>query len=54
MKRLYKIILLFIIIFLSGIYFTLKSIDMAFVFEYKIENISMKSDSSHKLNQTIF
>jgi hypothetical protein len=42
MKRLYKIILLFVLIFLAGIYFTLKSIDMAFTPEDKIENVSMK------------
>ena len=54
MKRLYKIILLFVLIFLAGIYFTLKSIDMAFASEDKIENVSMNSYSSKTLPKNIF
>lgn len=54
MKRLYKIILLFVLIFLAGIYFTLKSMDTAFTPEDKIENISMKPSYSRTLPKVKF
>lgn len=41
MKRLYKIILLFLIIFLIGIYFTVKSINNSFSSEDSIESVSI-------------
>ena len=40
MKRLYKIILLFLFIFLAGIYFTVKSIDNSFTSEDTIETVT--------------
>lgn len=43
MKRLYKIIILFIFIFLIGIYFTIKSINNSFPEEDNIESITYTS-----------
>jgi len=40
MKRLYKIIILFIFIFLIGIYFTIKSINNSFATEDNIETVT--------------
>jgi len=40
MKRLYKIILLFLVIFLVGIYFTMKSINNSFTSEDTIEIVT--------------
>jgi hypothetical protein len=40
MKRLYKIILLFLVIFLVGIYFTMKSINNSFSTENDIETVT--------------
>lgn len=40
MKRLYKIIILFIFIFLIGIYFTIKSINNSFSAEDNIETVT--------------
>ena len=40
MKRLYKIIILFIFIFLVGIYFTIKSINNSFSSEDNIETVT--------------
>jgi len=40
MKRLYKIILLFLVIFFVGIYFTMKSINNSFSSENDIETVT--------------
>jgi hypothetical protein len=40
MKRLYKIIFLFLFIFFIGIYFTIKSINNSFVSEDSIETVT--------------
>jgi len=40
MKRLYKIIFLFFIIFFIGIYFTVKSINNSFTSEENIETVT--------------
>jgi hypothetical protein len=40
MKRLYKIIILFFIIFGIGIYFTIRSINSTFSSEEKVETVS--------------
>lgn len=40
MKRLYKIIIFFFLIFLIGIYFTVKSINNSFTSEDHIETVS--------------
>ena len=42
MKRLYKIIIFFLIIFGIGIYFTVKSINTSFSSEDEIETVSAK------------
>jgi hypothetical protein len=54
MKRLYKIIFFFILIFLAGIYFTLKSMDTAFTPDNIIENISIKPSYSKTLPKVEF
>jgi hypothetical protein len=54
MKRLYKIIFFFILIFLAGIYFTLKSMDTAFTPDSNIENISIKPSYSRTLPKVEF
>lgn len=41
MKRLYKIILLFFVIFFIGIYFTVKSINNSFTSEETIETVNL-------------
>ena len=40
MKRLYKIIVLFLVIFFVGIYFTMKSINNSFSSENDIETVT--------------
>ncbi|WP_456376263.1 hypothetical protein [Lutibacter sp.] len=40
MKRLYKIIILFLVIFLAGIYFTVKSINSSFSSEDTIKTVT--------------
>jgi len=40
MKRLYKIIILFLFIFLIGIYFTIKSINNSFSVDDNIETVT--------------
>jgi len=49
MKRIYKISIFFILIFLIGMYFSFKSINAAFSSDNKIETISIKSLSSKNL-----
>ena len=44
MKRLYKIIFLFLIIFLAGIYFSVKSINNSFSSEDTIETVTLNSN----------
>jgi hypothetical protein len=46
MKRLYKIIILFAVIFLIGMYFSFKSINEAFSDDTKVEVVSMKPSTS--------
>jgi len=41
MKRLYKIIILFVVIFLVGIFLTIKSINNSFSSEDTVETVSM-------------
>ncbi len=43
MKRLYKIIILFLIIFFAGIYFTVKSINNSFSSDETIETVTPNS-----------
>lgn len=45
MKRLYKIIILFIVIFLVGIFLTVKSINNSFSSDTSIETVSLPSNS---------
>ncbi len=45
MKRLYKIIILFLIIFFIGIFFTVKSINNSFTSEDSIETVSLPSST---------
>lgn len=54
MKRLYKIIILFVIIFLVGIYYSFKSIDTAFSSDDKTETILVKLPSSKNLIQVLY
>jgi len=44
MKRLYKIIFLFLIIFIAGIYFTVKSINNSFSSQDTIETVTLHSN----------
>lgn len=44
MKRLYKIIILFIVIFVIGIYFTVQSINNSFPSEDNTETIAFSPD----------
>lgn len=46
MKRLYKIIVLFVIIFIVGIFLTIKTIDNSFTSEDSIETVSIPSTVS--------
>ena len=49
MKRLYKITILFLLIFFIGIFFTIKSINNSFTTEDKVETVSLPS-TIHKLS----
>lgn len=49
MKRFYKISIFFILIFLIGIYFSVKSINTAFSSNTKTESISVKPSPSKNL-----
>jgi len=49
MKRLYKIIILFLLIFFIGIFFTVKSINSSFASEDTVETVSLPS-TIHKLS----
>jgi hypothetical protein len=50
MKRLYKIILLFLVIFVIGIYLTVKSINNSFITE---DNIEVVEPTPSLLNHSI-
>lgn len=54
MKRLYKIIIFFAVIFLIGMYFSVKSINDAFSDNTKIEFISIKPTSSKNLIRVLY
>jgi len=44
MKRLYKIIILFLLIFFIGIFFTVKSINSSFASEDSIETVTLPTN----------
>lgn len=46
MKRLYKIIILFLLIFFIGIFFTIKSINSSFSTDTAVETVSIPSTIS--------
>ena len=48
MKRLYKIIILFLLIFFIGIFYTVKSINSYFTSKDSVETVSLTS-TIHKL-----
>ena len=53
MKRLYKITVLFFIIFLIGIYVSVKSINSYFSSEESIETISITPNTINKASQVL-
>jgi hypothetical protein len=54
MKRLYKIIILFAVIFLIGMYFSVKSINEAFIDDTETEVISTEPLTDNKPYVTIY
>ena len=53
MKRLYKITILFFIIFLIGIYISIKSINNYFTSEDEIETISVIPNTTNNASQVL-